>query len=196
MKEALLKQKEICEYAKLTIEILGFWCYHNIRIQINLKKEKIDMKKDFIFAPIMLVVGILLFLLSATGMTAHIVISALGVAVLIAYAVLTRKEWKIPVLEIAMRAMYGISLIFGIVIKAGKYLPALAIVHKVTAGLFLAMLVVLFVHKLVLFLKEKKSGAVTEEKAEVECAEDAEEVAQVEEPATAVEETEIATEEN
>lgn len=154
------------------------------------------MKKDFIFAPIMLIIGILLFLLSATGMTAHIVISALGVAVLIAYAVLTRKEWKIPVLEIAMRAMYGISLIFGIVIKAGKYLPALAIVHKVTAGLFLAMLVVLFVHKLVLFLKEKKAGAVTEEKAEVECAEDAEEVAQVEESATAVEETEIATEEN
>ena len=154
------------------------------------------MKKDFIFAPIMLVIGILLFLLSATGMTAHIVISALGVAVLIAYAVLTRKEWKIPVLEIAMRAMYGISLIFGIVIKAGKYLPALAIVHKVTAGLFLAMLVVLFVHKLVLFLKEKKAGAVAEEKAEVECAEDAEEVAQVEEHATAVEETEIATEEN
>ena len=150
------------------------------------------MKKDFIFAPIMLVVGILLFLLSATGMIAHIVISALGVAVLIAYAVLTRKEWKIPALEIAMRAMYGISLIFGIVIKAGKYLPALAIVHKVTAGLFLAMLVVLFVHKLCLFLKEKKAGAV----AEVECAEDAEEVAQVEESATEVEETEIATEEN
>ena len=150
------------------------------------------MKKDFIFAPIMLVIGILLFLLSATGMIAHIVISALGVAVLIAYAVLTRKEWKIPVLEIAMRAMYGISLIFGIVIKAGKYLPALAIVHKVTAGLFIAMLLVLFIHKLVLFLKEKKAGAV----AEVERAEDAEEVAQVEESATEVEETEIATEEN
>lgn len=159
---------------------------------LNLKNRRFNMKKDFIFAPIMLVIGILLFLLSATGMIAHIVISALGVAVLIAYAVLTRKEWKIPVLEIAMRAMYGISLIFGIVIKAGKYLPALAIVHKVTAGLFIAMLLVLFIHKLVLFLKEKKAGAV----AEVERAEDAEEVAQVEESATEVEETEIATEEN
>ena len=119
------------------------------------------MKKDFIFAPIMLVVGILLFLLSATGMTAHIVISALGVAVLIAYAVLTRKEWKIPALEIAMRAMYGISLIFGIVIKV-NYISGLAIAHKVTAGLFIAILLVLFIHKLVLFLKGKKAVAAVE----------------------------------
>lgn len=119
------------------------------------------MKKDFIFAPIMLVVGILLFLLSATGMIAHIVISALGVAVLIAYAVLTRKEWKIPALEIAMRAMYGISLIFGIVIKV-NYISGLAIAHKVTAGLFIAMLLVLFIHKLVLFLKEKKAVVAVE----------------------------------
>ena len=119
------------------------------------------MKKDFIFTPIMLVVGILLFLLSATGMTAHIVISALGVAVLIAYAVLTRKEWKIPALEIAMRAMYGISLIFGIVIKV-NYISGLAIAHKVTAGLFIAMLLVLFIHKLVLFLKGKKAVAAVE----------------------------------
>ena len=119
------------------------------------------MKKDFIFAPIMLVVGILLFLLSATGMTAHIVISALGVAVLIAYAVLTRKEWKIPALEIAMRVMYGISLIFGIVIKV-NYISGLAIAHKVTAGLFLAILLVLFIHKLVLFLKGKKAVVAVE----------------------------------
>ena len=54
------------------------------------------MKKDLVFAPAMLVVGILLFLLRATGMTAHIAISVIGVLVLIAYAVLTRKEWKIP----------------------------------------------------------------------------------------------------
>ena len=119
------------------------------------------MKKDFIFAPIMLVVGILLFLLSATGMTAHIVISALGVAVLIAYAVLTRKEWKIPALEIVMRVMYGISLIFGIVIKV-NYISGLAIAHKVTAGLFLAILLVLFIHKLVLFLKGKKAVVAVE----------------------------------
>ena len=137
------------------------------------------MKKDFIFAPIMLVVGILLFLLSATGMIAHIVISALGVAVLIAYAVLTRKEWKIPALEIAMRAMYGISLIFGIVIKV-NYISGLAIAHKVTAGLFIAILLVLFIHKLVLFLKGKKA-VVAVEPAEDSAVEETPETEPVEE---------------
>ena len=69
------------------------------------------MKKDLIFAPIMLLIGVLLFLLRATGMTAHIVISVIGVLALIAYTVLTKKEWKIPALEILMRAFYGVALI-------------------------------------------------------------------------------------
>ena len=64
------------------------------------------MKKDLIFTPAMLVIGFLLFLLKATGMTAHIVISIIGIFVLIAYAVLTKKEWKLPALEILMRAFY------------------------------------------------------------------------------------------
>ena len=41
------------------------------------------MKKDLIFAPIMLLIGVLLFLLRATGMTAHIAISVIGVLALI-----------------------------------------------------------------------------------------------------------------
>ena len=61
------------------------------------------MKKDLIFAPMMLLLGAALFLLRATGMTAHIVISVIGIAILIAYAVLTKKDWKIPALEIIMR---------------------------------------------------------------------------------------------
>lgn len=107
------------------------------------------MKKDLIFAPAMLVIGILLFLLRATGMTAHIVVSVIGVLVLIAYAVLTRKEWKIPVLEIIMRVFYGIALITGIVIMNVHGIVALAVVHKVSAVLFLVLLVFLFVHKAV-----------------------------------------------
>lgn len=107
------------------------------------------MKKDLIFAPAMLVIGILLFLLRATGMTAHIVISVIGVLVLIAYAVLTRKEWKIPALEIIMRVFYGIALITGIVIMNVHGIVALAVVHKVSAVLFLVLLVFLFVHKAV-----------------------------------------------
>ena len=107
------------------------------------------MKKDLIFAPIMLVIGVLLFLLRATGMTAHIVISVIGVLVLIAYTVLTKKEWKIPALEILMRAFYGIGLITGIVIMNVHGIVALAVIHKVSAALFLAMLLVLLVSKAV-----------------------------------------------
>ena len=107
------------------------------------------MKKDLIFAPILLLTGILLFLLKATGMTAHIIISVIGVALLVAYAVLTKKEWKIPALEIIMRVCYGIALISGIVIKNVHGIAALAIVHKVGAALFVVLLAVLFGHKLV-----------------------------------------------
>ena len=105
------------------------------------------MKKDFIFAPIMLVVGILLFMLRTTGMTAHIIISVLGIVVLAAYTAKTKKEWKIPALEIIMRAFYGIALISGGVILKLSYIPVVAIAHKVSAALFVLLLVVLFVHK-------------------------------------------------
>lgn len=106
------------------------------------------MKKDFIFAPIMVVIGILLALLKITGMPVHIALSVVGVAVLVVYAVLTKKEWKIPALEIAMRAAYGVALITGIVVMNVE-VAALAIVHKVFAALFLVALVVLFVHKII-----------------------------------------------
>ena len=106
------------------------------------------MKKDLIFAPAMLLVGVLLFLLKATGMTAHIVISLVGFLVLLAYTVLTKKTWKIPALEIVMRACYGIALISGIVIKNVHGIAALSVVHKVSAVLFVAMIIVLLIHKL------------------------------------------------
>ena len=106
------------------------------------------MKKDLIFAPILLVIGVALFLLKATGMPAHIAISVVGVAVLIAYTVLTKKEWKVPALEIGMRAGYGLALITGIVIKI-KYVSFIAVFHKIFALLFVLLLVALFVQKLV-----------------------------------------------
>ena len=105
------------------------------------------MKKDLIFAPIILLVGVMLFLLRATGMTAHIVISVIGVLALIAYTVLTKKEWKIPALEILMRAFYGVALITGIVIMNVHGIVALAVIHKVSAVLFMALIIVLLIHK-------------------------------------------------
>ena len=107
------------------------------------------MKKDLIFAPIMLLVGAALFLLRFTGMPVHIAISVVGALVLVAYTALTKKEWKIPALEIIMRAFYGIALITGIVIMNVHGIVALAVIHKVSAVLFLALIVVLLVTKAV-----------------------------------------------
>ena len=106
------------------------------------------MKKDLIFAPILLVVGVLLFLLKATGMPMHIAVSVVGAVALVGYTVLTKKEWKIPALEVIMRAFYGIALISGIVLKI-QSIFALAIVHKAAAALFVVTLVILFVHKMI-----------------------------------------------
>ena len=106
------------------------------------------MKKDLIFAPALIVVAILLFLLKATGMTAHIAVSVVGIALLIAYSVLTKKSWKIPALEIIMRAFYGIALITGVVVMNVYGIAALAVVHKISGVLFVVVLAFLFVHKL------------------------------------------------
>lgn len=105
------------------------------------------MKKDMIFAPAMLLIAIALFLYSATGLAVHIVISVVGALVLAVYTSATRKEWKTPALEIAMRAFYGIALITGAVSNATEIL-ALDIIHKCSGTLFTVLLVVLFVKKL------------------------------------------------
>ena len=105
------------------------------------------MKKDLIFIPAMLLIGVLLFMLRATGMIAHIAISVVGVLVLIAYTALTKKDWKIPALEIIMRAFYGIALITGIAILNIHGIEALSIIHKASAVLFMALCIVLIICK-------------------------------------------------
>ena len=105
------------------------------------------MKKDLIFAPVLLVIGALLCLLRVTGMTGHIAISVIGIVALAVYTILTKKEWKIPALEIIMRAFYGIALITGIVIMNVHGIVALNIIHKVSALLFMALIIVVLVQK-------------------------------------------------
>ena len=112
------------------------------------------MKKDLIFAPILVLLGAALCLLKFTGITAHIAISVVGILVLAVYTVLTKKEWKIPALEVIMRAFYGIALITGVVIMKVRGVAALAIVHKISAVLFIALVIVLLVSKAV---SKKKS---------------------------------------
>ena len=106
------------------------------------------MKKDLIFTPILILIGILLFLMKTTGLGAHIAISIVGVLALGVYTSLTKKEWKIPALEVLMRLFYGIALIIGIVMMNVHGIAALALVHKICCGLFMALVVVLFVIKL------------------------------------------------
>ena len=107
------------------------------------------MKKDLIFTPVMLAVGIALFLLRFTGMPVHIAVSVVGLLVLVAFTAATKKEWKLPALEIVMRACYGVALISGPVIMKFNDIDALKIAHKASSALFVLLLVVLFVHKLV-----------------------------------------------
>ena len=107
------------------------------------------MKKDLIFGPALILVAVALCLLKLTGMTAHIAISIVGLALLVVYAVLAKKEWKIPALEIIMRVFYGIALISGIVIMNVHGIAAIAVVHKISAILFAIAFVVLFVNKLI-----------------------------------------------
>ena len=113
------------------------------------------MKKDLIFAPILLLVGAALCLLKFTGMPVHIAVSIVGVLILVAYAAVTQKEWKLPALEIIMRVFYAIALISGIVIINVHGIVALVILHKVCAALFVLALVALFVYKLIFNKKEK-----------------------------------------
>ena len=113
------------------------------------------MKKDLIFAPLLLLVGVALFLLRYTGMPVHIAISVVGALVLVVYTAATKKTWKIPALEIAMRAFYGIALITGVVVMNVTDIAALAMVHKASAVLFVVLLVVLFVLKLIANKKTK-----------------------------------------
>ena len=106
------------------------------------------MKKDLIFSPVLLLVGVALFLLRYTGMAAHIAVSVVGLALLVVYAVLTKKDWRIPALEVITRVFYGIALITGIVILNVAGVVALALIHKISAVLFMVLMVALLVSKL------------------------------------------------
>ncbi len=106
------------------------------------------MKKDLIFAPVLILIGAALFMLRATGMTVHIAVSVAGVVVLAVYSALTKKEWKLPALEIIMRVFYGIALISGIALKLVEGIAIISFAHKIAAVLFMAFIIIVFTHKL------------------------------------------------
>ena len=105
------------------------------------------MKKNLMFVIPMVIVAVLLFMLRATGMTAHIALSVIGLVVLVSYALTTKKTWKCPALEILHRVCYAIALISGIALKGGCTFVAMTIAHKAGAVLFAVLLIATEIHK-------------------------------------------------
>ena len=105
------------------------------------------MKKKLLFLIPMIIVAVLLFMLRATGMTAHIVVSVVGLVLLIAYTVATKKEWKNPALEILQRVFYAIALITGVVLMNVHGIAAVSIINKISAVLFVILFADVEIHK-------------------------------------------------
>ena len=105
------------------------------------------MKKNVLFLIPMVIVAILLFMFRATGMNAHIAVSVIGLLVLVAYALATKKSWKCPTLEIIHRVFYAVALITGVVLMNVHGIAAVGIIHKISAVLFAVVLVATEIHK-------------------------------------------------
>ena len=105
------------------------------------------MKKNVLFLIPMIIVAVLLFLLRTTGMKVHIAVSVIGLVLLIAYSLATKKAWKNPALEILQRVFYAIALITGVVLMNVHGVEIISIVHKISAILFAVLLIVCEIHK-------------------------------------------------
>ena len=105
------------------------------------------MNKNCSFLISMIVVSLLLFMLRVTGLTAHIVVSVLGLVVMIPLTLATRNEWKLPALEVIMRAMYFVAIVTGGALMKVQGVAALDMVHKISAALFAVLLLVLYIPK-------------------------------------------------
>ena len=105
------------------------------------------MKKNLLFLIPMIIVAVLLFMLRTTGMIAHIALSVVGLAILVAYTLVTKKAWKCSVLEILHRVCYGIALITGVVLMIVHGVAVISIIHKLGAVLFAILLIVTEIHK-------------------------------------------------
>ena len=105
------------------------------------------MNKNRFFLISMIVVSVLLCVLRVTGLTAHIIVSVVGLAIMIPISIATRKTWKIPALEVIMRVMYLIAIVTGGVLMKVHGVPALGIIHKIGAAVFMVLLLVLYIPK-------------------------------------------------
>ena len=79
-------------------------------------------------------------------MAAHIAVGVVGLVILIAYTIATKKAWKSKVLEILQRVCYAVALITGIVLMRVD-VKALSVVHRAGALLFVLLFVICEIHK-------------------------------------------------
>ena len=107
------------------------------------------MKKNLLFIIPMIIVAVLLFMLRATGMGVHIAVSVVGIILLVAYALATKKEWKIPALEVLERVFYAVALITGVVLMNVHGVAAVSVIHKISAVLFVVLFAIAEIHKVV-----------------------------------------------
>ena len=105
------------------------------------------MNKNRFFLISMIIVSALLCALRTTGLTAHIVVSVVGLVIMIPITIATRKGWKIPALEVIMRAMYLVAVVTGGALMKIHGVPVINIVHKIGAAVFMILLLVLYIPK-------------------------------------------------
>ena len=105
------------------------------------------MNKNRIFLTSMLLVTALLFLLRLTGLIPHIIVSVIGLAIMIPLTIKTKSDWKIPALEIIMRAIYFVAIVSGGMLIKLHGIAVLGMAHKISAAIFLLLLLVLYVPK-------------------------------------------------
>ena len=107
------------------------------------------MKKNLLFVIPMIIVAVLLFMLRITKMPVHIAISVIGLLILVAYTLITKKDWKCPALEILHRVCYAIALITGVVIMNVHGIAAVSVIHKISAVFFVILLACTEIHKVI-----------------------------------------------
>lgn len=107
------------------------------------------MKKNLIFLISMIIVSILLFLLRYTGIVPHIVVSVIGLFLMISLTVKNTKSWKIPALEVIMRFAYLVAIVTGGLIMKIHNVPMLSIAHRISAVIFVLLLLVLYIPKVI-----------------------------------------------
>ena len=107
------------------------------------------MKKNLIFLISMVIVSVLLFLLRYTGLVPHIVVSVIGLVLMILLTVKNTKSWKIPALEVIMRIAYFLAIVTGGLIMKIQNVPMLSVAHRISAVIFVLLLLVLYIPKVI-----------------------------------------------